>query len=236
MDARFHRLLGVLAVALATIAGCEDPEPALEVSVCGDLQVPRQMDAVRVSLLGPDRTTREEGVIELLKCPAGDVEQLPIRTSFAPPDGEGWIVVQGLSRGAVVARVESRLETEADESIEIRLPLTESCLGAFSCPAGQTCLQGECRVAPVAGETDSLLCESRQTADTLPDAASDTGDVAGDTATASTMDATTGDAGSPLDATAGDTGSFDPRTLCPGYEPEEDSDAADTASDLGETD
>jgi len=198
------------AVLIVALAGCSQPDATVEVRVCGDVEVPRQVDSIRVSLLDADRQTREQGVVELLKCPAGRVVGLPVALSLSPIEGAGFLQVQGLKEGEVVAESERTVELSQDADQFVQLPLTRACVGVVSCPLGQTCLQGSCRVAPPADE--ELRCTSDETGGTMPDAG--------------TMDSN-GDAGLP-----GDTGPAEPRSLCPN-DAGASSDAADGSFQKG---
>jgi hypothetical protein len=55
----------ILAVGLAALSGCHS-DPRIEIEVCGNLDVPEQIDAIRLSVLDDALTEVESGVIELL--------------------------------------------------------------------------------------------------------------------------------------------------------------------------
>ncbi|MFB6374389.1 MAG: hypothetical protein ABEN55_15010 [Bradymonadaceae bacterium] len=193
--------LAAIALLLA-VAGCSRPDPTIEVAVCGDVPVPRRIDSIRVTLLDSDRQVRQQGVVELLMCPAGRVRSLPVALSLSPIEGTGYIQVQGLKEGKVVIEIEKKAELTRESGLSVRLPLTRACLGVLSCPVGQTCVQGACRVAPPADR--ELRCQSEETSDMMRDTGIDTtGRDAGPSP----------DAGGANTSTEPDPGA--PRSLCP---------------------
>jgi hypothetical protein len=167
-DATRRTLLLAAGLAFGLAAACQNPEPNVEMRVCGDVDVPHELDSLRISLLGADRTPRREGVLELVECPEGEVRRLPQSVSFRPFDGRAWAVVEGLREGRPELRFERRLELSADASATIRLAANRDCLG-IACPEGQTCVGGECELAPRSGSPPAS-CESAKTDGTLSDA------------------------------------------------------------------
>jgi len=200
--------------ALVLSVGCSDDQPRVRVEVCGDADVPRRLDGLRVSLLDADREPRREAVIELLECPEAEVSFLPQSVSFRPFDGRAWAAVQGLDDGRPVARFERRLELNSEESTSVQLALNRDCRGV-SCPPGQTCIGGDCELAPRSPSTPTR-CESGRENDTLPDSGdpSDT-DVEMDADGMGTDDVGPDASGADVGGRA-DTGPPPALRLCPG--------------------
>lgn len=211
-------LLAVPALAGALAAGCEAEPADLTLQICGDVRVPRQVDALRFEVLDANREVVDSRVLELLVCPAGDVRELPVSADFEMREGTTWVAVEGLQEGERVSRYERRLQLEGDDtSRDVRLAVQEACLGVISCSESETCAAGRCRPIPreenePAECRPTLLADARGAGDTGPD----TGSSAGDAADA------TGDAGD-----AEDRDTFDPRSLCPSYDAGTPDDADD---------
>lgn len=212
-----RQLAFLTALAALFAGGCQGEPADLTVEVCGDVRVPRQVDALRFEVLDADREVVEGRVLELLLCPAGDVRHLPVSADFPTRQGTTWVAVEALKEGQRVSRYERRLELDGgDEPRDVRLAVQETCLGVISCPDSETCAAGRCRPIP-REENDPVQC--------APQPPADTGLVDGGETT---------DTSSPGDAgDLGDTGneeSFAPRSLCPSYDagsPEDADDAVD---------
>ncbi len=147
--------LALVGLAFGLLAcGADGGEP---LRLCGDLAVPSDVDALRVSVL--DETQASEhfsAVIELLECPAERLTQLPLDFEVPKITANSWLRVQGLAGGAEVLRVELRAGPDPDRA-RIAVALTRQCLGR-ACPVGQTCLDGACVIAPEAGDA-RLSCD-----------------------------------------------------------------------------
>lgn len=136
-----------LCSGLGLGAGCDESLDQVEVELCGQVDVPAQLDAVRVVILDADRQEVRAGVRELVDCATKTIRPLSQRLSFSlPADDELWFVAQGLRDGVEVMRFERRYRRSAGEST-VKLGLVASCLG-LSCPLGQTCIDGLCEIAP----------------------------------------------------------------------------------------
>lgn len=183
VQARAHlrpRTLCALAAAFACAGGgCAGPAEAT-VEICGDLEVPGQLDAIRLTVRDDRALVVSDGVIELLQCPEGEIlARLPVSRSFTGA-GVFSIEAQGLKRGVVVIDARDTLDTGATR--KGLLLLAQACLGV-ECPDGQGCgALGDCVALPIRAGADS--CAAAHPAD---------GGSAGDGGAAS--DAGTGDAG-----------------------------------------
>ena len=204
----------ILAVAVLASSGCGEETAELRVEICGDIDVPRKVDALRISLLDEERETRRAGIIDLLHCPGGRVDRLPLTTSLQPIEGTAWIVVQGLREGTVVSRRERRTQLQPDSSKKVRVALTKNCMGVLGCPLGQTCVQGKCELTP-RDESDPLRCASGRSGGNMSDASSESTDAGAGRA----------DTGASRDAGEPAGKDFDPKSLCPGYDAGSPSDA-----------
>ena len=109
------------------------------VKVCGDLVVPRDLVAVRVTVLDLALTERAAGVSDLASS------QLPVVVSVPVVPGDRVIRAQALDvDGAEVARAEVLVSSGAGSIV---LNLAQACLGQ-DCALGQTCVDGACVVTP----------------------------------------------------------------------------------------
>ena len=158
------RGLALLLCGCWGLSGCPGEPPLLAVSVCGDVLVPDQVDAVRVSVLDSDRNEFASGVLQLVECPADRLKDLPQVLEFTPPVGEVRVVAQALKGGVEVARSE-RSVADASEGASVTVALQVSCFG-LTCPIGKTCVDGTCELV---ADANGVACSSGQ-ADPGPDA------------------------------------------------------------------
>lgn len=75
-------------------------------------------------------------------------QSLPVEASLPVPNGAGYVRVQALLNGSEVARFERRI-TELDKIKHVDMPLSDACYGKTNCEKGQTCVTGDCTVAPI---------------------------------------------------------------------------------------
>lgn len=105
------------ALALALLAaGCEDEPARITLELCGDVEVPEILDAVRIIVLHEDRSPSSEGVFEL--APAEGPGALP---------GEGPPARGAAFDGSVVAADAGPLDAGAADG---GAPVVPSCGGA----------------------------------------------------------------------------------------------------------
>jgi len=143
-------VLALFALAI----GCDDA--ALDtVRVCGDLRVPAEFVALRVTVLSIGDGQLDErtgGAIVLADEEADDnatsVKQLPVEVGVAAISGARVFRVQALGRdGNEVGRSEVLVAGSPSDPVVVNL--SRACLG-FVCPLGQTCDDGACIVTPAA--------------------------------------------------------------------------------------
>ncbi len=164
-----HGSIQLVAALLAAVA-CQ-PADEIELYVCGDLQTPDQIDALRLSVLDDSLNELRAAVVELVprEAPASESEpegegdradaaepeeprSLPITAHLPAVGGTGYLRVQGLLQGVEVARFDLRVyDLENLERAE--LVLKRNCYGRLSCPLGQTCVEKRCQVAPTPEES-----------------------------------------------------------------------------------
>ena len=148
-----HRL-AILVGALLT-AACGPSSNTVFVDVCGDVQIPQDIDAVRISILNSDRSDYRTGTLELIRCTSEDLA-LPQETELEAPFGDIWITAQGLQDGVEVLRSERRMKIEDSGPAQTAFMwMTRSCM-RVDCSLGQTCIKGECEQAPFAA--DEIAC------------------------------------------------------------------------------
>ena len=136
----------LLAAALLVI-GCGPPSNVVVVELCGDVLIPADIDAVRVSILNADRSEHRSGTLDLLNCGSEQLE-LPQVTELEAPYGDIWVVAQGLQDGVEVLSSERRLNIEeSGPAQDAIISMTRSCM-RIGCALGQTCINGTCEQAP----------------------------------------------------------------------------------------
>ena len=136
------------------LSGCLG-DPALDFRVCGDAEVPGDVDALRISVLDPDMHEIHAAVLELVDADSGDVlDSIPLTTSIPSGTGLGWARVEALLEGVKVITFARRV-ADLDTQGSVDMPINLSCLG-MSCPLGQTCVEesgeGKCKIAPNASD------------------------------------------------------------------------------------
>lgn len=138
------RLLGMLALLMAA---CGPPSDTVIVELCGDVQIPGDIDAVRVSILDGDRAEHRSGTLDLLNC-ANEKRELPQTYELEAPIDDIWVVAQGLQDGVEVLHSERRLQIQETGRAQTALiVMTRSCM-RITCALGQTCIDGACEQAP----------------------------------------------------------------------------------------
>lgn len=165
-----RQMAPLLAVFFASIfsVGCTSDDEPVAIRVCGDVQVPQQIDALRVVVLDESGTEIRSGVRSLLECPEDVVRPLPQRFEFQTTPDRGIVVAEGLSDEVVIARARVRANFNAGDTIDIAV--NASCIGA-QCPSDKTCIDGMCEFIPSA-DSDLLGCGSAApSTDTGTDAA-----------------------------------------------------------------
>ena len=155
-----RQMAPLLAVVFASIfsVGCTSDDEPVAIRVCGDVQVPQQIDALRVVVLDESGTEIRSGVRSLLECPEDVVRPLPQRFEFQTTPDRGIVVAEGLSDEIVVARASVRANFNGENTIDIAI--NASCIGA-RCPSDQTCIDGMCEFIPSA-DSDLLGCGQRR--------------------------------------------------------------------------
>ncbi|HJK96512.1 MAG TPA: hypothetical protein RMF84_04785 [Polyangiaceae bacterium LLY-WYZ-14_1] len=143
-----------LVLVVLGSAGCSDDE--ITVVVCGDLAVPDDLDAVRVELLDAELGRIRDGVFRLVPdeidegMDAPQAESLPVAPSLTRPTGRGWVRVVPLLDGVAVGQFDREI-LSFDGVASVDAVLDSRCRRSF-CPAGQTCIEGNCQVAPLASD------------------------------------------------------------------------------------
>jgi hypothetical protein len=180
-------MIVVIAIAsVLALSGCGS-DAQIRFRICGGLEVPEQLDALRISVLDGDLNEQRFALIELtereVKIEAGrrdggssasggrsaqkdsgaqtakktETEEegtstaaktLPLTASLPGNGGSGYVRVQALLKGVEVARFDRRI-LDLGKTTEVDMPLTDKCYGKYNCPRGQTCVKGDCVVAPI---------------------------------------------------------------------------------------
>lgn len=150
-----QRVLVASALTLF-VAACARPSDVVVIEMCGDVEIPEDVDAVRISILDAERANYNDGMLELLRCPGDEIRELPQTVELDAPVGDVWIAVQGLQDGVEVLRSERRaVVSSRGAAPEVLVGLTRSCM-RVTCPLGQTCIDGDCEQAP--WESDESMC------------------------------------------------------------------------------
>ncbi|MBI5526434.1 MAG: hypothetical protein HY897_08865 [Deltaproteobacteria bacterium] len=159
-SARVVRAFAVVTAAW-TVVACPESSFDVAVEVCGDVLVPAQVDTLRLTVKDEKSAVISDGIIDLLKCPDGEVvQEIPVVRTFRSAGGRAAIEVQGLRKGVSVIAARAAPDTGAQK--KVFLGLTEACLG-ITCADGQACVKGECIEVPAA--TDEGFCGSGPAAD-----------------------------------------------------------------------
>jgi hypothetical protein len=175
----------LLFASLFAIVGCGS-DSEISFRICGKLDVPKQLDALRISILDEALTEQNFALIELTEREValeggpkdkansdddqpndsedGETDEstdsenesrdqpattrsLPIIASLTTGSGSGYVRVQALLKGVEVARFDRQVP-KLDAVSAVDMPLAEKCYGRYNCALGQTCVKGECVVAP----------------------------------------------------------------------------------------
>lgn len=168
------------ALALTTIvvaAGCAEEPTEIVLVVESDLAVPSELDAVRVSAIGPSGQTTTSSA-DLAAGPA--LPRTVVLVHAGGPLGPVDVTVTGDLGGAPVVERRLRVRFETGRTLRLRVLLSRDCAAAVapSCGASETCEAGACRpidVAPCEYEgrgcmgTDGGVVEDGATPDAPPD-------------------------------------------------------------------
>ena len=173
-------LASLLLLGYAT--GCTSDDEPVTVRVCGDLQPPEDVDAIRVVLLDASGNEVRSGVRQLVQCPEDTLRTLPQRFEFRTVPDQGIVVAQALVDEVVIASAKVRSDFEGAKTIDVAI--NSSCIGA-QCSEGDTCIGGACEFVPT-DESGLLACPSAPTPsdaalDADDDGHSGTQDAGGDT-------------------------------------------------------
>jgi hypothetical protein len=180
-------LLPLVVLLLLGATGCTSDDEPVTVRVCGDLEPPDDIDAIRVVILDESGNEVRSGVRPLVQCPEDTLRMLPQRFEFRTVPDEGSVVAQALSDEVVIAGARVRSTFERPSTIEVAIE--SSCIGA-QCGEDETCIDGACEFAPTE-ESGLLACPTGSTP-------SDDADL--DAETGSDAENGTEDAGSDADA------------------------------------
>ncbi len=122
-----HRCLLLLVLALpAGLAGCKDPSSALSIRICGRLDVPSEIDALRVVVLNEDRSEASAGLTELGGASSPDmstdggildlgVADAGVEAELADAGTDGGLTETGPACEPVERPLEARLELPPGE-------------------------------------------------------------------------------------------------------------------------
>ena len=151
-----------LALLCCLMVGCFDDGAQLTVEVCGDVEIPQEIDTYRVVVYDAERDKIERsGARELLKCSDDGEESiisLPDVFDFPSVPPDAWIVLEGQRNGSPVMSFERRIRAEEGDEVSVKMGLTRSCLG-INCPLGQTCF-GDGKCAIIEFDDDRATCKS----------------------------------------------------------------------------
>ena len=134
-----------VAVLVALCACSADPTQVILV-VDTDMNVPSELDAVRITVVGPDGEIQStEGPLVL-----GDPRTLA-QTHTGGPLGPFRATVQGLLAGIPVVTRHATFDFQRERRLALSMTLRRACRGV-ACGAEETCADGGCRSVVVAPE------------------------------------------------------------------------------------
>ncbi len=178
-----HRCAATLALLVGLLGtSCKDPASVLTIQVCGALEVPEEIDAIRVVVRDEDRSEVSAGVSELagerapdgstlgsvfdlgipdarISGPDGDAGPAcepatrPVNVELELTPGEGRGWVEVVGLHDGVEVVRAEVRHAAANDPRVVLALERVCLGA-TCPLGQTCIGGVCERVPEDGDAE----------------------------------------------------------------------------------
>jgi hypothetical protein len=151
---------GALVGALGLLGGACDDSTLDTVRVCGDLVVPDELVALRVTVwsVGDGVLTERTGGAVVLSEEGAKTRQLPVEVAVRAVSGERVFRAQALGAdGTEVGRGEVLVSGSPSEAVVVNV--TRACLG-FVCPLGQTCEDAACVITPAAGTRACLAPEA----------------------------------------------------------------------------
>ncbi|MEZ4459892.1 MAG: hypothetical protein R3E66_09215 [bacterium] len=132
-------------ILLLMVVGCVPGDPTFNVTVCGDVEIPGDVDAYRIVIYDADLNDEVvSGGEDLVTCPGDVVRSLPRRSEFTAVAGETWVRVQGLKQGVVRTTFDRRVRAEDGEDVSIRVGMTRACWGSIA-PKAKHALTGHVR-------------------------------------------------------------------------------------------
>jgi hypothetical protein len=152
------RWMGLLALAATGAPGCTDSPRTLRIVIDSNLNVPAELDEIRVTATGsrtPEGNICEPVSRRFQLTSAGD---LPLRVSIEiGPDYTEWAAVRivGLRGGTNVFVRESRVPWPSEGIRDLETRLDRDCF-AHPCGANEQCVMGECAAVPFPGLFDDL--------------------------------------------------------------------------------
>lgn len=130
-----------VALLLLVLPACSD-EITLDVRVCGDLEVPTDLDSLVFAV--EDDMLAEVSNERLLLADEGP---LGLSVELTTVEPSGYVSVASGLGNRPVGRSTRHL-TSFENAGRIDLVLSRACYGAVSCSDGQTCNAGACVIAP----------------------------------------------------------------------------------------
>ncbi|NCQ60961.1 MAG: hypothetical protein GW913_09890, partial [Myxococcales bacterium] len=176
--------LVVVATLGLLLPACSSDLTQLVVVVDSDLDIPVQIDTVRVDVLGPSGGSASE------QQASSSSADLPLTLSVRPAGsalGPIHVAAVGLLGGVEVVRQTARVTLVSGETRMLRMRLSADCVGV-ACSADQTCASGACGDVPTTTEPWPGHPPTRDAAVTIdggsdggPDGGPDAGDCSTDT-------------------------------------------------------
>lgn len=137
-----------LAALLALLSACSPARTEVLLVIDTDLDVPSELDEVRVDLIGPNgETRRSEGSV----ASAAELPRTLAVVDNTHAARSVRVTVTGLLRDANVIQRRAVFELVPRETRILRVDLLRSCVGV-SCPPDETCAEVGCRPVEVAPE------------------------------------------------------------------------------------
>ena len=143
MTQRLSYMSAVLALAAASASGCGDELPLTEIMIAvdTDMDVPEELDSLRIDVVGP------RGEIQRARAPLDSDARLPVLLGIAHrggPLGPVFVTVTGRLDDADVVQRRAIFEFLPEQVRVLRIDLHRACVGV-PCPEEQTCANAICR-------------------------------------------------------------------------------------------
>ena len=137
----------LIALTVA-LAGCSDPVTEIVLEVDSDLTVPAELDRLGIAVWAPGEPSSAEPRLAEADLTEDGLPRTLTLVHGGGPLGPFAVRITGYDGTDDVVERELALTFEQDESLRLRVMLSEACADA-ACGVGSTCADGSCRPVEV---------------------------------------------------------------------------------------